>query len=72
MMPVGTGTLAGPAVLLSNSDAEDNRAEPRALACGPAPSRSRLRFARGEGVRVQETEPGTRVTGQVPVTTMAP
>ena len=33
--------------------------------------RSRLRFARREGVRKQETEPGTLVTGQILVTAMA-
>ncbi len=35
------------------------------------PSRSRLRFVRREGVRKQETEPGTLVTGQILVTAMA-
>ena len=32
--------------------------------------RSRLRFTRREGVPEQETEPGTPVTGQIPVTTL--
>ena len=31
-----------------------------------------LRFVHREGVREQETEPGTLVTGQIPVTTMVP
>ena len=37
-----------------------------------ARSRSRLRFARRKGLREQETEPGTLVTGPIPVTTSAP
>ncbi len=37
-----------------------------------ARSRSGLSFARRKGVRVQATEPGTPVTGPIPVTTSAP
>ena len=45
------------------------RARPRAMA---ARLRSRLRIGDGEGVREQETEPGTPVTGQVSGATAAP
>ena len=45
---------------------ENHRFSSPSVAARPitAHSRSRLRFARREGVREQETEPGTRVTGQ--------